>query len=74
LNHGIVDVAFLGRIISGLLAHLYPRRIERHVLVLERGDEDDVFEMLKPRRLRKLEECCLLDILRVTHAKLHEAL
>lgn len=68
LHHGTVEVAFLRGIIRCLLAHLDARRVEGHVLVLERGDEDDVLEVLQPRRLRELEQRRLLSLLGVAHA------
>jgi hypothetical protein len=50
LDHLGVIIALFGAIVSGFPAHLDPGRIKRHVLILERGYQDDVLEVLETRR------------------------
>ena len=46
LHHRVVVIAFACPIIRGFFAHLNPRGIERHILVLERRNQNYVLEMM----------------------------
>lgn len=52
LHHRVVVIAFACPIIRGFFAHLNSCGIERHILVLERRNQNYVLEMMQPCSLR----------------------
>lgn len=70
-DHLAVDVAEEG-ILRGRLAHLDAGRMERHVAVLWRGDQEHVFEVLERRLFAQLVEERLARICVVFEAQLQQ--
>ena len=71
VNHLNVCVSFLG-VSSGVAADLHSGRVEWCVLVLVRGDEDDVLEPLWALLLAQAIKSSLFSFLRISHAQLVE--
>jgi len=71
VHHLDVSVTSLW-ILCGIAADLNTGGVERCVLVLVRGDEDDVLEPLRPLLLTEAVESRLFGVFRISHAQLVE--
>lgn len=69
VDHFDVDVA-LDRILCSVRADLDAGRIKRSVLVLERRDEDYLFEPVQALLAREVIQHCFLKVLGVSHLEL----